>query len=311
MYPVEGHSPGDGTESWSLAPARPASARRPYLLVLSGPQLGEIFALEPEKELVLGRDPSCDVRLRDTGVSRRHAGIVAGNGAARVRDLGSTNGIFVEGVRVADCELLDGQRVQMGMHTALKYCLCDDLEIGYQRRLAEGALLDPETGLFNRRHFDDRLASELVTASRYTRPMSLLLAEVDGFLGVSEAHGRSAGDEALGLVSRLVKSAVRREDVLARVSGEQFGVVARETPLSAGRALGERIRKAVQLGHVSVRGQELALTVSVGVVGIDAIGTYTGTRTEAEVLSLAETALRRAVGAGGNRVEALGPLTLP
>ncbi len=313
MYPVEGHSPGDGTESWSLAPARPASARRPYLLVLSGPQLGEIFALEPEKEFVLGRDPTCEVRLRDTGVSRRHAGIVAGNGAgaARLRDLGSTNGIFVEGIRVADCELLDGQRVQMGMHTALKYCLCDDLEIGYQRRLAEGALLDPETGLFNRRHFDDRLASELVTASRYTRPMSLLLAEVDGFLRVSEAHGPSAGEEALGLISRLVKSAVRREDVLARVSGEQFGVVARETPLSAGRALGERIRKAVQLGHVSVRGQELALTVSVGVVGIDAIGTYVGARTEAEVLSLAESALRRAVGAGGNRVEAVGPLTLP
>lgn len=310
MYPVEGHSPGDGTESWNLVPARPASARRPYLLVLSGPQLGEIFALEPERECVLGRDPTCEVRLRDTGVSRRHAGIVAGAGAARLRDLGSTNGIFVEGVRVADCELLDGQRVQMGMHTALKYCLCDDLEIGYQRRLAEGALLDPETGLFNRRHFDDRLSSELVTASRYTRPMSLLLAEVDGLLRVSEAHGRSAGDEALGLVSRLVKSAVRREDVLARVSADQFGVVARETPLSAGRALGERIRKAVQLGHVSVRGQDLALTVSVGVIGIDAIGTYTGTRTEAEVLSLAETALRRAVAAGGNRVEATGPLTL-
>lgn len=313
MCPEDGRPPGEGTESWSLVPARPASVRRPYLLVVSGPQLGEIFALEAEKEFVLGRDPTCEVRLRDTGVSRRHAGIVAGPaaGAARLRDLGSTNGIFVEGVRVADCELLDGQRVQLGMHTALKYCLCDDLEIGYQRRLAEGALLDPDTGLFNRRHFDDRLASELVTASRYTRPMSLLLVEVDGFPRVPELHGHAAADEALSLVSRLVKSAVRREDVLARTSGVQFGVVARETPLSAGRALGERIRKAVQLGHVSVRGQDLALTVSAGVVGIDAIGTYAGARTEAEVLSMAEAALRRAVEAGGNRIEAVGPLTLP
>ena len=310
MSPVEPHHL-EGTESWSLAPARTASERRPYLLALSGPQLGEIFALEPGREFVLGRDPTCEVRLRDTGVSRRHAGIVAGAGGARLRDLGSTNGIFVDGNRVADCELQDGQRVQMGMHTALKYCLCDDVEIAYQRRLAEGALLDPETGLFNRRHFDDRLSSELVTASRYTRPMSLLLVGIDAFLRVNEVHGRGAGDEALGFVARLVKSAMRREDVLARFSGEQFGVVARETPLSAGRALGERIRKAVERGRIPVRGQDLALTVSVGVVGIDAIGTYSSSRTDTDVLALAEAALRLAVGSGGNRVEAEGPLTLP
>jgi two-component system cell cycle response regulator len=310
MSPVEPHPP-EGTESWSLAPGRQTSERRPYLLALSGPQLGEIFALEPGRELVLGRDPTCDVRLRDTGVSRRHAGVVAGANGARLRDLGSTNGIFVDGNRVAEFELQDGQRVQMGMHTALKYCLCDDVEIGYQRRLAEGALLDPETGLFNRRHFDDRLSSELVTASRYSRPMSLLLVVVDSFLRVNEVHGRAAGDEALGFVSRLVRSAVRREDVLARFSGQQFGVVARETPLSAGRALGERIRKAVERGRITVRGQDLALTVSVGVVGIDAIGTYSSSRTDAEVLAIVEAALRLAVGSGGNRVEAEGPLTLP
>jgi diguanylate cyclase (GGDEF)-like protein len=309
MSTIDGRST-DGTESWNLAPARPAPERRPYLLILSGPQLGEIFPLEPEREVVLGRDPACEIRLRDTGVSRRHAGVLAGPGGARLRDMGSTNGVFVEGIRVADWELQDGQLVQMGMHTALKYCLCDELEIGYQRRLAEGALLDPETGLFNRRHFDDRFSAELVTSSRYTRPMSLLLVDVDGFRRVNETHGRAAGDEALGLVSRLVKSAVRREDILARVSGEQFGVVARETPLSAGRALGERIRKAVERGHISVRGEELSLTVSVGVVGIDAIGSYSAPRTETAVLGLAEAALRRALDSGGNRVEAEGPLTL-
>jgi diguanylate cyclase (GGDEF)-like protein len=229
----------------------------------------------------------------------------------RVRDLGSTNGVFVEGLRVGDCTVAEGQRLQMGMHTALKYCLCDDLEISFQRRLAEGALLDPETGLFNRRHFDDRLAAELVTSQRAVRPVSLLLVDVDGFARVNAAYGRAAGDEALSLVARLVKSAVRREDVLARLSGEEFGVVARETPLSAGRALGERIRKAVERGRLSVAGEELALTVSVGVVGIDSLATYAPGRTEARALELAESALRRALAAGGNRVEAEGPLALP
>ena len=196
------------------------------------------------------------------------------------------------------------------MHSSFKYCLCDDLEISYQRRLAEGALLDPETGLFNRRHFDDRLGAELVTSQRYARPMSLLVVEVDGFRRLTETCGRATGDQVLELVARLVKSAVRREDVLARLSAESFGVVSRETPLSAGRALGERIRKSADQGKPSMQGQDLAVTVSVGVIGIDTIGTYTPGRTELEVLALAGNALLRAQEAGGNRVTAEGPLAL-
>jgi diguanylate cyclase (GGDEF)-like protein len=301
----------EGTEFFTLTPARPSPERRPYLLAVTGPQLGEIFALEPGRELVLGRDPACDVRIRDTGVSRQPASIVVGPEGARLRDLGSTNGVFVEGVRVTDSSLQDGQRVQMGMHTALKYCLCDDLEIGYQRRLAEGALLDPETGLFNRRHFDDRLSSEVSSSSRYTRPMSLLVVAVDAPAPLREAAAQAAAGEALGVASRLVKAAIRAEDVLARLNPEEFAVLARETPMSAGRALGERIRKSVEAGRVTLRGREIPLTVSVGLVSVDAIATYSPSRTEAEILALAEAALRRAQAAGGNRVEAKGPLALP
>ena len=308
--PVEDGRP-EGTEAWNLTPARSPAERRPYLLMVSGPQLGEIFALEAGREIVLGRDPACDIRLQDTGVSRRHASVLGGPKGARLRDLGSTNGIFVEGLKVADCTLEDGQRMQMGMHSALKYCLCDDLEIAYQRRMAESALLDPETGLFNRRHFDDRLGAELDTSQRYSRPMSLLVVEVDGFRRLTETFGRATGDQALELVARLVKPAMRREDVLARLSAETFGVVSRETPLSAGRALGERIRKSADQGKLSVRGGDLAVSVSVGVIGIDTIGTYAPGRTELEVLSLAGSALLRAQEAGGNRVAAEGPLALP
>jgi diguanylate cyclase (GGDEF)-like protein len=308
--PLEDGRP-EGTEAWNLTPARSPAERRPYLHMVSGPQLGEIFALEAGREIVLGRDPACDIRLQDTGVSRRHASVLGGPKGARLRDMGSTNGIFVEGLKVADCTLEDGQRIQMGMHSALKYCLCDDLEIAYQRRMAESALLDPETGLFNRRHFDDRLGAELDTSQRYARPMSLLVVEVDGFRRLTETFGRTTGDQALELVARLVKPAMRREDVLARLSAETFGVVSRETPLSAGRALGERIRKAADQGKLSVRGGDLAVTVSVGVIGIDTIGTYTPGRTELEVLSLAGSALLRAQEGGGNRVTAEGPLALP
>jgi diguanylate cyclase (GGDEF)-like protein len=308
---LPGHRSGDGTASWSLSPARGGGERRPYLIVLSGPQLGEMYALETDRECVLGRDPGCDVRLRDTGVSRRHASIRFAPDGAHLRDLGSTNGVFVEGVRVSDCTLVDGQRLQMGMHTSLKYCLCDELEIDFQRRLAEGALLDAATGLFNRRHFEDRLSSELAAVERVGRPMSVLLAAVDDVPRLVASHGAAAGEEFLALVAREVKAAVRRDDVLARIGDQDLGVVSRETPLSAGRALGERIRKWVGQSRITVRGLALVPRVSVGVVSVDSVGRYDPPRTERAVLDAADAAVRRARGAGGDRVVAEGPLDLP
>jgi pSer/pThr/pTyr-binding forkhead associated (FHA) protein len=85
--------------------------KRPYLLVLSGPQFGQIFMLEQGRELVIGRKDGADILIRDDGVSRRHASILAEGSEARIRDLGSQNGTFVDGVRVTDCRLDDGNRI--------------------------------------------------------------------------------------------------------------------------------------------------------------------------------------------------------
>lgn len=302
---------GEGTASWSIAPARTPADRRPYLIVLSGPQLGDIFPLEADREYVLGRDPACHVRLRDTGISRRHASVVHGAGGARLHDLGSTNGVFVEGVRVSDCVLVDGQRLQMGMHTSLKYCLCDDLEIGYQRQLAGGVLLDAATGLFNRRHFEDRLSSELSAVERVGRPMSVLLASVDDLPRLVATLGDAAAGELLARVASDVKGAVRRDDVLARVGERELGVVSRDTPLSAGRALGERIRRSASQGPVVIRGVTVVPRLSVGVVAVDSVGRHDPPRTDRAVLDAVDAALRRARESGGDRVVADGPLDLP
>jgi len=301
---------GDGTDTWSLPPRAPAADRRPYLLVLSGPQLGEMFSLDRGREHTMGRDAGCDVRLRDAAVSRRHATIFPASDGARVRDLGSQNGTFVDGTRVSDCRLQDGQRVHLGMHTTLKYCLCDDLEIEYQRRIAEGALHEPLTGLFNRRHFTHRLSAELAAVQRHGRPLSVLLVDVDGFGRVNDAHGQAAGDEALKMIAHVMQGAVRREDVLARLGSEDFAVLARETPASGGKALGERIRKAVERSRLSFRGQELALTVSVGVAPVATIGSYEAGKTDRIVIDAAEAALRQCKDAGGNCSGASAPVVV-
>jgi diguanylate cyclase (GGDEF)-like protein len=290
------------TSRWSLEPSAPPARLRPYLLVMSGPQIGAMFVLERGREQLLGRGDGADIQLRDGGVSRRHATIFAGAEGARLRDLGSQNGTWVDGVRVSDCRLQDGQRVQVGMHTTLKYCLSDELEIEYQRRLAEGSLHEPLTGLYGNRHFRHRLAGELAAVQRHGRPISLLLLDVDDFRRVNEAHGHAAGDEALKMIAHVMQGAVRREDVLARLGDEDFAVLARETTLAGGRALGERMRKAVERSRLSYQGIELALTVSVGVVTVASVATFVPGRTEELALEAARRALAESKQAGGNRV---------
>ena len=298
--------PANLTEStWGVPFRQPGRAdKRPYLLVLSGPQFGQIFMLEPKRELVIGRKDGADILIRDDGVSRRHASILAEGGGARIRDLGSQNGTFVDGVRIGDCRLEDGNRIHMGVHSTFKFCFSDELEAEYQRKLAEGALHEPLTGLYNRRHFMERLASELAAAQRHGRPVSLLLIDIDHFKRVNDAHGHLAGDEALKLIAHVMEGALRKEDVLARYGGEEFVVLARETPLSGGKSLGERIRKAVERSRLAWQGHDLSLTVSIGVTVSVGVSHFEAGITERQIIESADRALYRAKQAGRNCVVA-------
>lgn len=283
----------------------PAGGRHAFLLVLAGPQLGDIFPLEPGRDLVIGRRDDADVTIRDDGVSRRHASIrVEGEGAV-LRDLGSANGTWVDGARTGEARLADGNRVALGGGTVLKFAWADELEARWQMKLAESALLDPLTGVYNRRHLEERLAAEVAAAQRHGRALSLLVVDVDRFREVNEAHGPAAGDEALKMLAFVLRGAIRREDVLARHGGEEFLVIARETALAGGRALAERIRRAVQRSRCAWQPHEGAPAVTIGVtvsVGVSELAAGRGGR---EAVEAAEQALQLAKQAGRNTVVAL------
>ena len=281
------------------------SPRHAFLLVLSGPQFGDIFALAPGRELVIGRREESDVPIRDDGISRRHATIRVDGEGALLRDLGSANGTYVGGARVHEARLIDGSRVAIGGATTLKFAWADELEARYQMKLAEGALQDALTGLYNRRHFEERLSSELAAALRHGRAVSLILADVDHFKAVNDAHGHLAGDEALKMVAFVLRGAIRKEDVLARFGGEEFVVIARETGLAGGKALGERIRRAVERSRCAWEGHDLGLTVSIGVTVSVGLVEFVPGRTERDMLEAADRALYAAKEAGRNRVVAL------
>jgi len=282
--------------------------KRPYLVVLSGPQFGELVDLSPGVEAIIGRRADAEVPIHDDGVSRRHASILpAEGGTALLRDLGSQNGTHLEGKRIAEAHIRDGQRFQIGAHTLIKFVCSDEVEAEAQRRLARGALLEPLTGLHNRRYLLDRLSTELAAGQRHRRPLALLLVDVDHFKKVNDGHGHAAGDEALRLLARVLQGAVRKEDVVARFGGEEFVILARETSLAGARALGERIRRAVERSRCTFQGAEIALTVSVGVAVGQAPPAFEPGKTEHQLLEAADRALYRAKRQGRNRVVSAAP----
>jgi two-component system cell cycle response regulator len=290
--------------SATLLRAERRGAKRSFLVVLSGPQFGEVFDLEAGREALIGRSEEAAIRLYDGGVSRRHALVTASEEGARLVDLGSANGTFVEGARVSDVSLCDGMRIQVGAHTTMKLVHSDAADAHHQRELAAGALHEPLTGLAGRRHFAERLASELAGAQRHGRPLALLVVDVDHLRTINSRFGPLAGDEALRVVASVLQGAVRKEDVLARYGGEEFAIVARETGLTGARALAERVRKAVARARCAHEGSLVPLTVSIGVAVTAGLAQFEPGRGDADLVLAAERALARAKQNGRNAVVA-------
>lgn len=292
-------------KTWTAVPRLPPSAtKHAFLLVLAGPQIGAVFPLDGATELDIGRRDGAGVQITDDGVSRRHATLrVEGDGAV-LTDLGSANGTYVDGARVEEARLVDGSRIHLGRQTVLKFIWADDVEAGYQRTLAEGALQDPLTGLYNRRLLEERLGSELAAAQRHGRVVSFLMVDIDHFKAVNDRYGHLAGDQTLRMVANTLSAVIRKEDFLARYGGEEFVVIARETGLDGARQFAERIRAAVEKNRVAWQSEEIGVTVSVGVTVSIGLTEFVAGQTERELIDSADRALYRAKQDGRNRVVA-------
>lgn len=172
-----------------------------------------------------------------------------------------------------------------------------------ERRVHELARTDDLTGIANRRHLGERLRDERGRAARYGRPLSLALVDVDHFKKVNDAYGHDAGDAVLREVARTVAGAMREPDLLGRWGGEELLAILPETDGAGARALGERLRAAVEALRVDHGGTPHGVTVSVGVATWTPSAPGAETPGEDALLKRADEALYRAKAAGRNRVE--------
>ena len=113
-------------------------------------------------------------------------------------------------------------------------------------RLRAQATIDPLTGCHNRRGFDEILTMEVARAKRYTRPLSLVLLDIDHFKRINDDFGHEVGDNALQRIGRAVRHTFRNTDSACRYGGEEFALIFPETPKDEGAKLAERLRMLVE-----------------------------------------------------------------
>ena len=171
----------------------------------------------------------------------------------------------------------------------------DDLEETVRRRTAELADLasrDGLTGLANRRAFDEAL-SRAVSRAKRGSAATLLFGDIDGFKACNDARGHAFGDAMLVEVAALLKSSVRGGDFVARIGGDEFGLLVDTAGPSEALAVGSRVKTC--LAALSER-VAAPLSMSFGLVAVD------GSRGVEAVLATADAAMYRAKAGGGGRL---------
>jgi len=164
-------------------------------------------------------------------------------------------------------------RVQVGVRVAtLQRRLAEQVVALASARdhLARLASTDALTELYSRRGWFELAASEFSRSRRYSRPVSLLLIDLDYFKRVNDTFGHDAGDRLLQTFGALLRVECRQSDVVGRIGGEEFAILLPETTIHAAQRLAERICVASRALKVATAAGEITCTTSVGISAIGA-----------------------------------------
>jgi len=280
-----------------------AQRQSAYLIVISAKSaagIGRMFKLD-RSEVVMGRSSEAQFQVEDDGISRKHAKVVAlGDGRFQLVDLASTNGTYLNGLKVNAAPLYDGDKIQIGSNTVLKFSIQDELEEQYQRSIYESATRDGLTRVYNKKYFLETVRKEFSYCLRHRVPLSLVLFDVDHFKKINDAYGHPAGDYVLTRIAQRVSDTVRTEDLLARYGGEEFALMLRESAEDQALACAERCRHAVDKADFVFGGTPIKVTISLGVATL----LDSDFSQPEDLIAAADKYLYRAKRAGRNRADA-------
>ncbi len=263
----------------------------------AGNDLGRRTPLEAD-ELWVGRLPDMDIAIDTESVSRRHARVLRLADGWYVEDMGSTNGSFVNDVRLEQPRrLTDGDQLRFG-DAVLKFLSGENLEAAYHEEIYRLSTVDALTGVYNKRFFVDHLDREIARAERHGQALSVVLFDLDHFKKVNDTYGHLGGDEVLREICRRMRPRVRKDDLMARYGGEEFAIILPQTSHAGAVLFADALRLIVARESFTHDGAAIAVTISVGVACHEPPGQVT----PVELIRRADENLYAAKRSGRNRV---------
>jgi diguanylate cyclase (GGDEF)-like protein len=165
-----------------------------------------------------------------------------------------------------------------------------------KEQLKTESILDPLTGLFNRRYLTSAFDREVRLASRTSRPIGIIILDVDAFKQVNDRFGHAAADKALSDLATLLRSRLRAYDVPIRYGGDEIVVLLPDTTLAGARAVADKLLQGVRELEVRHRGNVIPMSISAGVAAYPINGVD-----PESVLRAADIALYQAKADGRDR----------
>ncbi len=269
----------------------------PYLVILSGQDQGKQYRLHRQYN-TFGRTQDVDLTIADAKISRKHGVFIINQDSIVLEDCQSTNGCFVDGIRIQRLVIEATARIQVG-NTLMKIEYKKASEVESEIELYEAANVDALTNIPNRRAFMIRAQEEFSYCKRNNCHLTIIMCDVDHFKRINDNFGHPAGDQVLKDLANFLHIQMRKEDMLARYGGEEFIMLLRDTAANSASRWAERVREKVEKINFTVQDLIIPATISIGVCS------RTGEQmtTLNDVIKEADDALYQAKHNGRNRVE--------
>lgn len=267
-----------------------------YLIIIDGDDVGKIYPLD-KKTITIGRSEESDIQLTDFSCSREQAIIEFNdNNKPVLKDLDSTNGTFVNGSKITEVNIEDGDKILLGFSSVFKFAIQDSLEAKFHMNFYESSVNDHLTGAFNKKYFLDILSKEFSYFLRHHTSLGLLMLDIDFFKKVNDTYGHIVGDIVLKEVVKRIKNDLRNEDVLCRYGGDEFAVIFRDFKSDFVKITAERIRLFFDGRPINCKDHKVNISVSIGTATID----NENIAKPEDMIELADANLYKAKHSGGN-----------
>ena len=264
-------------------------------MVIYGLDLGRKYNVD-RPSIVLGRSSKADIQLDQESVSRNHCKLINTGKSIMLRDLGSTNGTYVNDELVDEYVLRDGDLIKIG-RCIFKFLSGNNIENAYHEEIYRLTTIDGLTQVYNKRYFIETLEREIGRAHRYRRELSLIMFDIDHFKKINDTYGHLAGDHVLKQLASVIKARIRREDIMSRYGGEEFAIILPEIDNYNAVQFAEKIRGIVEKAVFRFEDTDIPVTISIGCASMT-----TELQEPHEFVRVADGHLYTAKSQGRNRV---------